>query len=107
MCDRMCVYTCNNMRSPPRLHASPSPLSQGGGIVLRSSLLGGQDLLELSEVQKSQKLTIQFSNVGQVFMLPQSGNIQQVMYYIPRDPSWEGKSKQEKKAAKRDTLILA
>lgn len=95
------------MCSPPRLLLLlPLTPSTGGG-VFPSSLLGGQDSLEFSEVQKPQKITIQLSNVEQVFMLPQSGNIQQVAYYIPRDPSWEGKSKLGKKAAKRDTLILA
>lgn len=51
--------------------------------------------------------------VEQVFMLAQSGNIQQAAYYIPSDPSWEGKSerggeeKKKERAAKRDALILA
>lgn len=42
-------------------------------LMFPSSLLGGQDSLELSEVQK--KNAVQFSNPTKVFMLPQSGNI--------------------------------
>lgn len=61
-------------QSAHRPASTPSPLSQGEN-VFPSTLLESQDSLELSEVQKPQKLTIQFSNVGQVFMLPQSGRI--------------------------------
>lgn len=49
--------------------------------------------------------------VEQVFMLAQSGNIQQAAYYIPSDPSWEGKSergegrKKKKRGQQRETRL--
>lgn len=58
----VCVYTCNNMCEPSQtvcLHSRTAPLPP---LLPRRrvprSLLGGQDSLELSEVQKPQKLTI-------------------------------------------------
>lgn len=70
---RPCAAGCARAKIYVALTELCARSSLSSRLMFPSSLLGGQDSLELSEVQK--KNAVQFSNPTKVFMLPQSGNI--------------------------------